>query len=283
MKTQIDLLSALPVRILKPITSTRTVSKADMLADLAFNLDFHGIEVTESVLDSDFLVFKFNGEKVGAIDVRRGRQEFQLPSAEWSTEWDKFFVYLIIQKRAIAARLESVKPKAVTQQEADELVERAVHADYTVIEVPGVLTDEYALIDEEEGTADIIESHFVNTQQSRLTVRTVTADEAYEWASDKMQDDYEDSTDPSLSPAEHVLKQRYPNSADRIIETLDETFEVGTEGNILTIRDNESGTIVLAEHNHETQTWKAYLTNGEFYAVTHKPVQWLTHIANYRN
>ena len=103
IRTSVQLLSTLPVRILKPITKTTTLNKADMLADLAFNLDFHGIEVTESVLDADFLVFKFNGEKVGAIDVRRGRQEFQLISGEWSTDWDKFFVYMLIQKRGIQA------------------------------------------------------------------------------------------------------------------------------------------------------------------------------------
>lgn len=120
IRASIHLLAKLPVRILKPITSTKTVKKADMLADLAFNLDFHGIEVTESVLDSDFLVFKFAGEKVGAIDIRRGRQEFQLPSAEWSTEWDKFFVYLIIQKRAIASRQETV----IIAEEADAMQDR---------------------------------------------------------------------------------------------------------------------------------------------------------------
>ena len=119
MKAQIDLLNALPVRILRPITSTKTVKKADMLADLAFHLDFNGIEVTESVLDADFLVFKFNGEKVGAIDVRRGRQEFQLPSGEWSTDWDKFYVYLIIQKRAIASRQESVIIAEAEQAQSD--------------------------------------------------------------------------------------------------------------------------------------------------------------------
>lgn len=119
MKTQIDLLSALPVRILKQINQTKSNDKKNLTADLAFSIEFSGIVVTESVLDSDFLVFKYNGEKVGAVDVRRGRQEFQLPSGEWSTDWEAFLAYLIIGKRAIASRLESAPQTLEDEWEAE--------------------------------------------------------------------------------------------------------------------------------------------------------------------
>lgn len=207
MNTTVNALNTLPIRILQQIGSSSSRNKAELVADIAFSLDFHGIVLNESVVDSDFVVIKFNGEKLAGLDRRRGRQEFQLASGEWSTDWTKFIPYMLVLKHGVQA-----------VQEADA-----------------------------------------------------------------MQDTLEDETDPSLSPAEHLLKQRYPKSADRIIRHLDETFEVGTIGNELAIIDNESGTVILQEYNAETQNWKAYLTNGEFYAVTHKPVQWMTHIANYRN
>lgn len=103
IRTSVHLLDALPVRILKQILGTKATNKKELVADLAFSLDFHGIQVTESVLNSDFLVFTFEGEKVGAIDTRRGKQEFQLISGDWSTGWDKFIAYLVVQKRGIQA------------------------------------------------------------------------------------------------------------------------------------------------------------------------------------
>lgn len=281
IRTSVHLLNVLPVRILKPITSTKTVKKADMVADLAFNLDFHGITVTESVLDADFLVFKFNGEKVGAIDVRRGRQEFQLPSGVWSTEWDKFFVYLIIQKRAIASRLESVKPKAITLEECDEMLERAVHSEMNIFEVPGVLVDEYALIDDESGTADLIESHYVNSQQARLTVRTVTADEAYEWLGDKTQDEYEDATDQSLSDDERAFIREFGELADNILS------QIGRTDRLELIRDDKGEfRIVDEERDHEPIIWTnadTRLWGTSVYSWGSKTPNPLEHLTDYVN
>ena len=212
MKTQIDLLSALPVRILKPITSTKTVSKADMLADLAFNLDFHGIEVTESVLDSDFLVFKFAGEKVGAIDIRRGRQEFQLISGEWSTQWDKFFAYLIVQKRGI---------QAAQAEQQDESLDH--------------LEDEMS----------------------------------------QVESDYEDATDASITDAERLLIQAHGYTGERLLENLDERFEVEIVENRLEITDTTTNIAVLVEYNREAGTWMGYQSNGQLWAVTGKPTHHL--------
>jgi nitrogen fixation protein FixH len=283
IRASVHMLDALPVRILKQITGTKGGNKSTLVADLAFNLDFSDIVVTESVLDSDFLVFKFNGKKVGAIDTRRGRQEFLLPSGEWSTDWSRFMAYLITQKRTIQALTEQQdesldrlgEPKAITLQECDEMVERALDCGFDVIEIPGTLVDEYALIDGESGTADIIESHFVNSQQSRLTVRTVSADDAYEWAGDKVQDEYEDATDASLTDDERALIDLLDvNDAYHILNTVDEddSLELITDemGLFRVVNNDNDGMPIIRQCPETPGHWRVY-RGTSFKCLTTRP------------
>lgn len=97
---------------------------------------------------------------------------------------------------------------------------------------------------------------------------------------DDLAEDAEDVMDPSVSADERTLMQRYPKSADRIIENLGERFEVQTERDLLQIVDVESGNVILEQHNPDSQTWKAYLTNGEFYTISNKPVGWMRAVEN---
>lgn len=71
--------------------------------------------------------------------------------------------------------------RPITLAECDELVARANENDLEVVEIPGVLVDEYALIDHTADTAELITSHYVNSQQSHLTVETVSAADAVAW------------------------------------------------------------------------------------------------------
>lgn len=71
--------------------------------------------------------------------------------------------------------------RPITLAECDELVARANENDLEVVEIPGVLVDEYALIDQAANAAELIKSHYVNSQQSRLTVETVSTADAVAW------------------------------------------------------------------------------------------------------
>ena len=122
MNTTVQALNTLPIRILQQIGSSSSRNKAELVADIAFSLDFHGIVLNESVIDSDFVVIKFNGEKLAGLDRRRGRQEFQLPSGEWSTDWTNFIPYMLVLKRGVQAVQEADAMQDEYEDETDPSV-----------------------------------------------------------------------------------------------------------------------------------------------------------------